>query len=63
MASTTLAGGAPLTTPAPSATDRHRRWAAQQVIDILTVALARDDAREHPRCPLCGHTRHNEDRS
>ena len=63
MAATTLAGGAPLTTPAPPATDRRYRDWAHEVEQLLIKALARDDARNTPRCPLCGHRRFDEDRS
>ena len=42
--------------------ETDRRWAAQEVINLLRNALARDDRRRHLRCPTC-HRLHDEDRS
>ena len=52
MTATGPAAGAPVERPAPAAKPRYDF--AKEVGDILTAALARDDARIRRRCPRCG---------
>ena len=51
-----------VTLPRAVTPETDRRSAAQEVINLLRNALARDDRRRHLRCPTC-HRRLDEDRS